>query len=150
MYIIRKALPEDATIIANFQVQMAWETEECQLDYDTVIKGVKELFYDSTKGSYYVVESGEQIIATLLTTYEWSDWRNGTVIWIHSLYVEKQHRGKGVFKMMYQYIKDLVMKDEKFKGIRLYVDKRNENAIKIYNKLGMTSQHYDLFEWMKS
>jgi len=33
--------------------------------------------------------------------------------------------------------------------VRLYVDKRNAAAQRVYERLGMTREHYDLFEWLK-
>jgi hypothetical protein len=38
---IREGHLEDRDLIAQFQVDMAWETESYKLDYDTVIKGVE-------------------------------------------------------------------------------------------------------------
>lgn len=149
MYKLHKAVFSDAPVIASFQVKMAWETEKYKLDPDTVIKGVEAVFNDPNKGTYYVAEHMGNVVACLLVTYEWSDWRNGTVLWIHSLYVEKEHRRKGIFKIMYNHIKDMVVKNENLKGIRLYVDKTNTNAVRVYNKAGMNGNHYKLFEWMK-
>ena len=34
-------------------------------------------------------------------------------------------------------------------GLRLYVEKRNTVAQRVYQGLGMKSDHYDLFEWLK-
>ena len=51
------------------------------------------------------------------------DWRNGRVLWIQSVFVEAQHRGKGIYRKLYEHIKELVQHDDTdFRGIRLYVD----------------------------
>ena len=84
-----------------------------------------------------------------MITYEWSDWRNGNVYWIQSVYVLPEYRGKGVFKEMYLHIKLSVKETPGLSGIRLYVDKHNHRAQKVYNKIGMDGSHYQLFEWMK-
>ena len=112
--------------------------------------GVHRLFKDSTKGRYYVAEEGGEVVGSLMTTYEWSDWRNGTVLWIQSVYVEKKHRGQGVYKKMYNHIQQLVDADPDLKGIRLYVDKTNVAAQQTYKKIGMNGEHYTVYEWMKS
>jgi ribosomal protein S18 acetylase RimI-like enzyme len=112
--------------------------------------GVHRLFKDSTKGRYYVTEESGEVVGCLMTTYEWSDWRNGTVLWIQSVYVAKEHRGLGVYKMMYNHLMQLVETDPDLKGIRLYVDKTNTPAQKIYQKIGMNGDHYTVYEWMKS
>ena len=149
MYKLRKAIISDAPVIVSFQVKMAWETENFKLDPDSVIKGVEAVLNDPNKGMYYVAEYEGNVIACMLITTEWSDWRNGTVLWIQSLYVENEYRKRGIFKMMFNHIKNMVLENENLKGIRLYVDKSNTNAVNVYNKLGMNSNHYKLFEWMK-
>lgn len=147
--IVRKATPEDALQITTFQIAMALETENIVLDQETVTLGVKAVFSDSTKGNYFIAEEGGQVIASLLTTFEWSDWRNGTVLWIQSVYVLPEFREKGTYKALYRHIRTMVEQDNSLKGIRLYADKSNTKAQKVYEKLEMTAEHYQLYEWLK-
>jgi len=135
--------------IVDFQLKMAAETEGIELRESTVLKGVTAVINDNTKGQYYVTEINNQIVASLLTTYEWSDWRNGTILWIQSVYVLKEYRRKGVYRNMYSHIKQLVLENEKLNGIRLYADKSNLPAHKTYQELGMNHDHYITFEWLK-
>jgi RimJ/RimL family protein N-acetyltransferase len=129
---------------------MALETEKMSLDPATVRLGVAAVLLEPAKGSYFVSlnERGDHQ-ACLLTIPEWSDWRNGTVLWIHSVYVVPPARGKGVYKSMYAALKERVEADSKLRGLRLYVDRRNQAARKVYEKLGMSNEHYELYEWMK-
>jgi ribosomal protein S18 acetylase RimI-like enzyme len=87
------------------------------------------------------------VIGSLLIIPEWSDWRNGEVWWIHSLFVKSEHRGKGVYRSLYSYIKKTAVENQ-VRGIRLYVDKTNALAQTVYKQLGMTDEHYSLFESM--
>jgi GNAT superfamily N-acetyltransferase len=146
---IRKAIQEDANTIVDFQVKMAKETENLELERNIVEKGVEAVFNDSGKGLYFVAEENNIVVASLMITYEWSDWRNGLVYWIQSVYVVDNYRKKGVFRLMYEHIKTKVSQDESLRGIRLYVDKTNTKAINVYNRIGMNGEHYQLFEWMK-
>jgi len=148
--LIREAAETDIPSLLDFQLKMALETENITLEISSLTMGVHRLFKDSTKGRYYVAEEGGDVVGCLMTTYEWSDWRNGTVLWIQSVYVTKEHRGQGVFKQMYNHIKQLVENDPDSKGIRLYVDKTNEAAQRTYQKIGMNGEHYTVYEWMKS
>ena len=145
---IRPGLFYDIDQLAQLQVTMAMETEEFKLDLETVKKGVQAVIDDPSKGRYWVMEIEGEIAGCLLTVPEWSDWRNGTVIWIHSVYTLPQYRGQGVYKKLYEHIQTQVKNDSSFKGIRLYVDKRNKSAQEVYEKLGMNGEHYTLFEWM--
>lgn len=147
--IIREAKPEDAKHIINFQVAMANETEGVELHRPTVEKGVAAVLTDSTKGKYYITEFENKIIGSLLTTFEWSDWRNGTILWIQSVFVIPEFRRKGVYRNMYSHLKELVIRNKDLKGIRLYADKSNKPAHKTYQKLGMNPEHYTTFEWIK-
>jgi GNAT superfamily N-acetyltransferase len=135
--------------ISDFQVQMAWETEKLKLDPPTVLKGVSAVFDDPAKGKYWIAESEGRVVGCLLTIPEWSDWRNGTVLWIHSVYVQPDFRKFGVFKALYSHLKHLVESSSDLRGLRLYVDKTNLNAQKVYEALGMSGEHYHLFEWLK-
>jgi len=145
----RKAKTEELNSIIEFQIAMARETENIDLDHPVVEKGVSAVFNDPKKGSYYVVIDNNKVIGSLLTTYEWSDWRNGTILWIQSVYVIPEFRRKGVYSKLYSHIKSLVYKDPNLNGIRLYADKSNIKAQKAYKKLGMDADHYITFEWIK-
>jgi GNAT superfamily N-acetyltransferase len=144
----REALLNDLKQITEFQLKMAFETEALELNRDTVVNGVEAVFSDAHKGKYYVVEDKGNIISSLLTTYEWSDWRNAWVVWIQSVYVLPEYRKQGVFKLMYEEVKSMVQENPNYTGIRLYVDRSNEKAIKVYEAMGMHGEHYRLFEDM--
>src|SRR5512137_2353303 len=105
MITVRKAVLTDAPLIIDFQLKMAWETENVTLVKETVTAGVNEVFRDTSRGRYYVAESGGKVIASLLITYEWSDWRNSNVWWFQSVYVIPSQRRKGIFRSMYMHIK---------------------------------------------
>jgi len=146
---VRIATLNDVDSIVDFQLKMASETEGVELHKPTVLIGVTAVVADISKGQYYVTEIDNKIVASLLTTYEWSDWRNGTILWIQSVYVLNEYRRKGVYRNMYSHIKKLVLENEKLNGIRLYADKSNFPAHKTYQKLGMSPDHYITFEWLK-
>ena len=146
---IRKARLTDHDSIVRFQIGMAWETESYKLDNDTVSAGVEKVLNNDALGTYYVAVVDLVIVGSLLTTFEWSDWRNGTVIWIQSVYVDSHYRKLGIYGTLYSYIKTLVAADETLKGIRLYVDESNKGAREVYARLGMNGEHYRVFEWMK-
>ncbi len=148
MVIIRKATPVDAPDIIDFQLKMAWETEELTLDKVTVTKGVNAVFHDLSRGQYYVAESSGIVVASLLITYEWSDWRNCNVWWFQSVYVVPDFRRQGIFRKMYMHIRQLAEEND-IAGLRLYVETKNSRAQKTYEALGMSSEHYSFYEWMR-
>jgi GNAT superfamily N-acetyltransferase len=128
---------------------MAFETEGLKLDGATVRAGVRAVFSDASRGSYWVAEEGGEVVAGLLVVPEWSDWRNGTVWWIHSLYVRPEFRRRGVFRALFENLRGLVEADASLKGLRLYVERGNAAACRTYEAMGMDGEHYRLYEWMK-
>src|SRR5579859_1851511 len=147
--LVREATEKDIPSLLDFQLKMALETENITLEISSLSLGVHRLFKDPTKGRYYVAEDHGEVAGCLMTNYEWSDWRNGTVLCIQSVYVLKEYRGRGVYKKMYGYIRQLVESDPGLRGIRLYVDKTNKTAQETYVKSEMNGEHYTVFEWMK-
>ena len=148
MITIRKATPKDAPVIIDFQQKMAWETERMTLVPEIINKGVNAVFDDSSRGKYWVAENDSVVVASLLITYEWSDWRNCNVWWFQSVYVLPEFRRKGIFRSMYHNIKEEAEKDG-IPGLRLYVETNNSTAQNTYEALGMNSLHYKMYEWMK-
>ena len=146
---IRSANRKDIETLAGFQVLMAKETENLDLDPETVKRGVSTVFDKPEKGFYLVTEEEGEVVASLMITYEWSDWRAKTTWWIQSLYVKPEHRKKGIYRAMYQHLKNRIKDDDTVGGIRLYVDKSNVKAHKAYEALGMDGEHYSMFEDMK-
>jgi GNAT superfamily N-acetyltransferase len=146
---IREANPHDIPTIIDFQLKLALETENLQLEISTLSLGVHQLFKDPSKGRYYVAEADGEVVGCLSITYEWSDWRCGTVIWIQSVYVSEPWRGKGVYRTLYEHVRSFVSNDPELTGVRLYVDNSNARAKKVYAGLGMNGDHYSVFEWMK-
>jgi GNAT superfamily N-acetyltransferase len=148
MTTIRKAKPEDTSEIIDFQQKMAWETEQITLAQETVSSGVKAVFENPARGQYWVAEEKSKIIASLLITFEWSDWRNTDVWWFQSVYVLPAYRRTGIFRSMYSLIKNEADK-QGVAGLRLYVETNNSGARKTYEALGMKREHYTMYEWLK-
>jgi ribosomal protein S18 acetylase RimI-like enzyme len=143
---IRTAQKEDTVSLVEFNQSMALETEGKNLDAETLRGGVEAVFSDSKKGFYVVAEADGAIIGGLMVTYEWSDWRNGWFWWIQSVYILPSFRGKGVYRMLYDFVKAKAAREENVCGFRLYVERENANAQRVYEKLGMKASHYLMYE----
>ena len=143
---IREARPDDAAVIAAYNSAMANETENKVLDPGRVGPGVAALLHDSSMGRYWVAEGTEGVIGQLMVTFEWSDWRNGNIWWIQSVYVHRNWRRKGVFSGLYQHVKSLAEATPGVIGLRLYVDTDNLRAQQTYRALGMTTSDYRVME----
>ena len=145
---IRVAKAEDANSLVEFNQAMALETEGKELDADILKSGVESVFYDKSKGFYVVAEEDEQIVGGLMVTFEWSDWCNGWFWWIQSVYILPGFRGRKIYSFLYEFVKNKAAAQGNVCGFRLYVEKENVNAQKVYEKLGMQSSHYLMYEEM--
>ena len=146
---VRAARPDEADHLIDFQLAMAAETEGLALEPERVARGVHAVFAQPSRGAYWVAEEAGALVGMLLTTPEWSDWRAGWVLWIQSVYVIPAARGRGVFRDLYAYQKARVEADPDLCGLRLYVDRQNRGAAAVYERAGMSREHYELFEWLK-
>ena len=144
-FVVSRGEVSDIDTIVQFQADMAMESEGCVLDKEKVIKGVTAAMLDDSKGIYWVAKYEGRIIGSLMITREWSDWNNEWYWWIQSVYVTPAYRKQGVYKAMYQKVKDAA-KENNVSQIRLYADKTNLSAQKAYQSLGMHKSHYLMFE----
>jgi len=145
---IRKALITDAPIITGFNSAMALETEGKSIKEEKIGAGVENLFRHPEYGFYIVAEAENRVAGCLLITYEWSDWRNGLVWWIQSVYIHPDFRRQGIYRKMYAFIKNLASSKTNVCGFRLYVEKENRVAQNTYRNLGMVETVYNMYEEM--
>ena len=144
--IIRPAAVSDIPLIVSHNLALATETEAKQLDKDTVTAGVACFMEHPEFGFYIIAEINGQPAAQTMITYEWSDWRNGVIWWIQSVYVAPQYRRRGLYRKLYEFVKTAARKDGGVRELRLYVDQHNKNAQRTYQALGMQQSHYLLYE----
>ncbi|MDQ6993289.1 MAG: GNAT family N-acetyltransferase [Mariprofundus sp.] len=145
LFIVRRAEPDDASAIVNFNRAHALEVEGRALKDEASRCGVEAVFADSAKGCYYVVESDETLIGVLLITYEWSDWRNSQVWWIQSVYVTPFYRSSGAFKTLFSFVEQQA-KLAHCCELKLYVVHDNNRAIAAYSKRGLCQSKYVIYE----
>ena len=144
---IRQGHPADAPTIVEFNRRLAIESEGKTLDPATLEAGVAAALADPIrKGPYYLAVDGAAILGQLQITFEWSDWRNGWLWWIQSVYVVAEARRTGVFRSLYEHVSDLARRDPEVIGLRLYVERDNHAAQKTYQRLGMDQTAYLLLE----
>jgi ribosomal protein S18 acetylase RimI-like enzyme len=143
---IRQAGLADAGVIAEFNRQLAQETEGKTLDPVVLARGVAACLLDPVKGIYYLAEEGGVALGQVGLTYEFSDWRDGWFWWIQSVYVSKEARRRGVFRALYDHVYRSACDDPTAIGLRLYVEKENAVAKKTYRQLGMEESGYVLLE----
>lgn len=144
---ICRAVASDLSFIAASQVALAHESENLALDAATVHTGVRGVLERPDRGFHLLARVDDAPRGCMLVLSEWSDWRAREVWWLHSVYVEPAFRRHGIFRALFEHVKSLA-REANVAGLRLYVDRRNTNAQAVYRALGMSNEHYELFELM--
>ena len=145
---VRPAVADDWPIIAEFNCRLAEESEAKKLDRETVDAGVRALLADGRKGRYLLAVIDGRVVGQLMHTFEWSDWRNGDIWWLQSVYVETEFRRHGVFRTLYEHLRHEAEANPGVVGLRLYVEDQNTRAHETYFRLGMQRGGYFVLEQM--
>jgi ribosomal protein S18 acetylase RimI-like enzyme len=139
---IRPARLDDWPTIVEFNCRLAAESEDTTLDRGDVEPGVRKLLEDPAKGRYFVACDGEQIVGQMMHTREWSDWRNGDIWWLQSVYIHPDYRRRGVFRRLFDALLAEADADPNVVGLRLYVEADNAPAHATYERLGLDRAGY--------
>lgn len=155
---VRPALPDDWETIVDFNCRLAEESEGKRLDRGDVVPGVQALLSDPRKGRYFVAvteaesfpraRDAGRIVGQLMHTFEWSDWRNGMIWWLQSVYVHPEFRRQGVFRALFERLRQEAEADPGVVGLRLYVEEGNQRAHATYDRLGLRPGGYFVMERM--
>jgi GNAT superfamily N-acetyltransferase len=134
---VRSAVSADLPTIVEFNCQLAWETEHKRLDRDTIARGVGRALTQPELCRYFVAEQGGAVVGQAMVTFELTDWRDGVMWWLQSVYVAEPYRGQGVFRALFDHLATLAQADPDCRGLRLYVEHENERARRVYEQLGL-------------
>lgn len=142
---LRPARPADVPALVEHNRLLALESESLVLDPTVLRLGVAAAVECPDKGRYFLAEEAQQVVGQLMVTREWSDWRNGWMWWIQSVYVREGYRNRGLFRCLFEHVRHEAAKEGAV-GLRLYVEKDNVAAQKVYLRLGMVQSDYFVFE----
>ncbi len=148
MYIYRAtAVPNDTAAIVEFNTALALESEGVALEPETLRAGVGAVLADPHKKGFYLLAAiAGRPIGQLMVTYEWSDWRNGWIWWVQSVYVREEYRRQGIYRALYTELRGIARRRGDIRGLRLYVMRENHTAKRTYAAMGMAHSEYDLYE----
>ena len=146
--VIRDGTLADAPVIVEFNRCLALETEGKVLNEAVLFSGVSRALADPERLRYWVAELGSPatLVGQAAITREWSDWRDGWIWWLQSVYVAQPYRGCGVFRALYHHIQKKARGNPEVIGLRLYVEESNQPAQLTYQALGMKPGGYSVFE----
>ncbi len=142
---VRQANPNDVTALVENNLALARETENYHLNKDILRDGIEQAL-KREECHYFVALTDKIIVGQAMITYEWSDWRNGIIWWIQSVYVLPEYRQQGIFRSIFMHMENLARNHPQVKVLRLYVKKNNHTGQNTYQSLGMRHSGYIVYE----
>jgi GNAT superfamily N-acetyltransferase len=143
---IRAASIDDLPLLVDFNCRLAEETEHKRLDPEVITRGVRRALSQPGLCRYWVAECDDQIVGQAMITLELTDWRDGVLWWLQSVYVAEPHRGRGVFRALFDHIAAAAKADPEVRGLRLYVERENTRAQRVYEQLGLSPSGHLVYE----
>lgn len=126
---VRIADLKDLDALTSFSIRIAKETENKNIDDSLVKLGIERVLKDSEKGITFVACDRDEVIGCfMINGKEWSEWRNGYILWLTGTYTHPDYRRMGVRKTLFEHAKKWAKSQPDVKGIRGYRHKSN-NAI---------------------
>ena len=121
---------------------MAYETEGKEFDKakikETTLKFLREKEAGDSIVSFKMCEIDGEVAGFLMYSRHVDLVMGGWCYMLGTAYVAKSHRRKGVFKELYEKLREEVETVENGRAIRLICDKENESAQKSYHSVGMS------------
>jgi GNAT superfamily N-acetyltransferase len=142
---IRPATAADLPSLIAGNTALALESEGKTLSEPTLRAGLEATLADPHKGFYTVAEAEGRVVGHMLVTFEFSDWRNGFYWWVQSVYVWPEFRRAGIFRRIFEHVKERAIANPGVIGLRLYVERDNLRAQQTYTALGLEEEPYFLF-----
>ena len=140
-YTVERPSRDDIGELAAMQCATAMETEGLKLDPATVRKGVENLMNKPARGFYLVAVCEGELVGCLQVIREWSDWRNGEIWSLHSMFVKPEHRRNGVFSALAGEVRRQAL-DGNVLLVRIPVLQGNEAGGATCRALGFTESGY--------
>ncbi len=144
---VRPAELRDLDFLVRANLGVARETEAKALDEDVVRRGAQAVLERVGLGRYFVADRAGTTIASLLLTEEWSDWHASRYLWIQSVWVEPEERGRGVYRALWEHVKTEAREAPDVCSLRLCVEFENERAQGVYEHLGMQALPYRVYTY---
>lgn len=149
-WLITPATSGDGSTLAKFNRLLAHETESIDLDEAVVASGVRRGLQLAPEVRYLVARAipGGPAVGQLMLTREWSDWRDGWIWWIQSVYVDQSCRRQGMMRALFDEVLRMAKNPECDGGavlVRLYVEEHNTQAQEFYRQVGMAPEGYQVW-----
>lgn len=143
---VREATLDDTATIVEFNRRLAFESEQRVLDRATLQRGIARALTEPDLCRYFLAERDGRVVGQAMITYELTDWRDGVMWWLQSVYVEPPSRRQGVFRALFEHISALARTRSDVRGLRLYVERANRGAMSTYRAVGLKPTGHFVYE----
>jgi len=117
--------------------------EDCP-DYELPDLKILEtgIIQSTLDGNYLIAMDQDKVVGVLRHQRLFSDWNAEIRVFIDGIFVLKEYRNRGICTELFQVLFSLF--DGQVCDYQLGVHSGNTNAMKLYKKLGFTSENYEL------
>jgi len=146
---IREAEKSDLDVLMNFSLHIAEETEAKILNQEKVRSGIKSVLDDPSKGIIFVACDKKIVIGCfMINGREWSEWRNGYILWLTGTYTAVEYRRMGVRKALFDFAVRWGKSQPQVIGLRGYRHKLNNAIHSAALTGGMQETEYRINEYL--
>ena len=146
MITVRRANGSDATKVLELVKALAEHHGQADRVLTTAEEFVHSGFGDEPKFHVLLAEYDGSAVGFLSYTVNYSIWLGMQYMNIDDVFVDDDHRGKGVGEALMQNAKEVCISLGGSR-IRWEVDKNNEGAIRFYRRLGAAYAAKGIFRW---
>ena len=144
---IRKAVKNDLNVLTKFSELISEETEGKKVDSSLVKSGIASVLDDPLKGQMFVACDEDKVIGCfMINGREWSEWRNGFILWLTGTYTTVDYRRKGVRKALFDHACQWAKSEPQVVGLRGYRHKSNNTIHSAAITGGMKETEYRINE----
>lgn len=138
---IRKATPDDLSLILNFIRQLA-KYEKLESEVSATEDQLKQTLFQNMFAHVLLIEENNKAVGFALYFFNYSTFLAKPGIYLEDLYIKEEHRGKGFGKMLLQYLAQVAVENNCGR-LEWSVLDWNTPAIKFYESVGAKA----LDEW---
>jgi len=144
---VREAVIKDLNILTEFSLLISEETEGKKLNPSIVKIGIEKVLLDSTVGQIFVAYNKDKVIGCfMINGREWSEWRNGFILWLTGTYTTVDYRRKGVRKALFDHACQWAKSESQVVGLRGYRHRSNNTIHSAAITGGMKETEYRINE----
>jgi ribosomal protein S18 acetylase RimI-like enzyme len=133
------ATPDDIPALLAF-MERFYAIDHYDFQFERTKKALHDFIADERLGRIWMISVDHLPIGYIILAYNFCFEFGGRNAFIDELYLEKEHRGKGIGRKVVEYVIEEAKKMN-IAALHLEVEHQNITAAELYRKFGFTDHH---------